>query len=231
MIALTSIPVELDLPALRQRAHVPAETADAEEFDRWVARARDRAKPKAVFQEAFVEQKAAETITLNGITFVSQALTQNLHTERVFAFVATCGRELDQIHHCTGDLLKDFWWETIKTSVLENAFNFLQQHLAQTYSLQKTATMSPGSGDAEIWPIEQQRKLFALLGNVEERIGVELTESCLMIPNKSVSGILFPTAVDFRTCQLCHRAGCLSRRAAFDPPLWQTLHPDAGEMH
>jgi len=79
--------------------------------------------------------------------------------------------------------------------------------------------MSPGS--LADWPMEQQRQLFALLGDVRGRIGVELTESCLMIPIKSISGLLFPTEIRFESCQLCPREGCPGRRAEHDPVLWE----------
>ena len=87
--------------------------------------------------------------------------------------------------------------------------------------------MSPGAGDADTWAIEQQRDLFSLFGNVFELIGVELTDSFLMIPNKSVSGILFPTEIDFRSCQVCHRKNCPSRSAPFDRRLWETYQGDS----
>jgi hypothetical protein len=40
----------------------------------------------------------------------------------------------------------------------------------------------------EGWPIEQQREVFKVLPG--ERIGMHLTESCLMIPRKSVSFVI-----------------------------------------
>jgi hypothetical protein len=86
--------------------------------------------------------------------------------------------------------------------------------------------MSPGSGDADTWPIQQQADLFALLGGIDEvrkQSGVELTDSFLMIPNKTVSGIQFPTETDFRSCQVCHREGCPSRSAPFDAKLWEMM--------
>jgi len=89
--------------------------------------------------------------------------------------------------------------------------------------------MNPGSGDVDTWPIEQQTELFALLGGTDEvrkHSGVELTDSFLMIPNKSMSGILFPTETDFRSCQVCHRAACPSRSAPFDKKLWEMMQHD-----
>ena len=50
--------------------------------------------------------------------------------------------------------------------------------------------MSPGASEKYVWPIEQQKELFSLFEYVEKLIGVKLTDSYLMIPNKSVSGFL-----------------------------------------
>ena len=51
-------------------------------------------------------------------------------------------------------------------------------------------------------------------------IGVKLTESYLMEPNKSVSGIRFPTEERFESCMLCPRQDCPGRRSAYDPELY-----------
>jgi hypothetical protein len=84
--------------------------------------------------------------------------------------------------------------------------------------------MNPGSGDANVWPIEQQKELFSLFGDVENLIGVRLTDSFLMVPNKSVSGICFPTEINFQSCQLCHRMNCNGRKAPFDRKLWESVN-------
>ncbi len=68
-------------------------------------------------------------------------------------------------------------------------------------------------------PIEEQGSLFSLLPGVTESIGVELQENMLMVPRKSLSGILFPTEVSFFTCQLCSRARCERRKAKYNEEL------------
>ena len=73
--------------------------------------------------------------------------------------------------------------------------------------------MSPGS--LADWPIEEQRPLFNILGDVDAAIGVKLSESLLMIPNKSLSGMYFPTEVRFFNCQLCPREQCPGRKAKY----------------
>ena len=74
--------------------------------------------------------------------------------------------------------------------------------------------MSPGS--LEDWPIQEQLPLFALLGEAPAAIGVRLTESLLMLPGKSVSGIFFPSASTFFSCRLCPRERCEGRKARYD---------------
>lgn len=46
--------------------------------------------------------------------------------------------------------------------------------------------LSVGYGD---WPLEEQREIFAIL-DPKKNIGVDLNEACLMIPEKSVSGLI-----------------------------------------
>jgi len=47
-------------------------------------------------------------------------------------------------------------------------------------------------------------------------VGIELTESLLMVPQKSVSGVRFANAHDYVNCRLCPRENCPNRRAPRD---------------
>ena len=224
MEALTQIAPALDTAALMARVHVAPDSEDADAFTALVDQAREVARPKVLYAEAFVEGRGDDTIRIEGITFTSRMLRRNLEAvERVFPYVATCGQEMDGIALPAGEVLVQFWWDAIKAELLSAARAHLLAHLTDRFRLGQTARMSPGSGDAEVWPIEQQRLLFALLGGVTPFIGVILTESCLMIPNKTVSGLLFPTEEDFQTCQVCHRDVCPNRRAPFDAAVWHSL--------
>ena len=224
MEALTDIPFEVDAGSLMKQVHVEPGSDDAREFEALLDGAREIAKPKALYAECFIEARGDGTVTMDGITFTSRTLRKNLdQAERVFPYVATCGRELDQVRLPDGDLLKEFWWDTIKAALLSAARSHLMDHLDRRFRLGRTSTMSPGAGDVDVWPIEQQRELFMLLGDVKGRIGVELTDSFLMIPNKTVSGIRFPTETDFRSCQVCHRENCPGRSAPFDRALWESI--------
>jgi len=224
MEALTQIAPALDTATLLERLHVASESEDAAVFAALVDRAREVARPKALYAEAFVEGRGDDAIRIADVTFTSRMLRRKLETvERVFPYVATCGHEMDGVALPAGDVLVQYWWDAIKAELLTAARAHLLAHLTDRYRLGQTARMSPGSGDVDVWPIEQQRLLFALLEGVTPFIGVILTESCLMIPNKTVSGLLFPTQEDFQTCQVCHRDPCPNRRAPFDAAVWQSL--------
>jgi hypothetical protein len=223
MEILDPIPFNLDIDSLTERMCLAAGTKEARELHVLVRAAVETAKPKAAFKECFIENKQEDTVTVDGVTFTSRTLRKNLQAaERVFPFVVTCGREMDQVVYKKTDFLKSYWWEEIKSDLLKIASDHLTSVLTSKFGLEKTAAMSPGSGDMDIWPIEQQQPLFSLLGDVEEAIGVQLSDSFLMSPIKSLSGIRFPTEVDFRTCQLCRRKNCPSRSAPFDKVLWES---------
>ncbi len=222
MKVLTDIRFEPDVASLMGEAHVSAGSAEAAEFEALLDMACSVGRPKAAYRECFIDARGDDAVTIGGVAFTSRTLRMNLdNVGRVFAYVATCGAELDRVHRPTGDVLAEFWWDAIKAAFLGAAQGYLNEHLTGTYRLGRTISMNPGSGDVTVWPIEQQRQLFALLGDVQREIGVTLTDSCLMVPNKTVSGILFPGDHNFRACQLCHREDCPSRSAAFDADLWE----------
>lgn len=222
--ALTDFPFALNLGAVQKRAHVRPDTEDAEALAELVGRVLSLARPKALFRESFVEARGADWVRIDGVTFTSQALRWNLDkAERVFPFAATCGHEVDAVALVPGDILQPFWLDVIKTFLLEAARQHLEAELKRRYRLEKSAAMHPGSADVGVWAIEQQRELFAVLGGVTPFIGVTLSESCLMHPNKSVSGIRFLAEANFRSCQVCRRQKCPSRAAPFDEQLWQQI--------
>ena len=223
MVVLDDIPAKLELDALYKSLHIKPESTHAarlrELIDEWTPKMR----PKAVYDVGYIERRDGDSVTVNGVTFTSRVLRTNLDTaERVFPYIATCGNELEEIARSLGDFLEQFWLDAIKGALLSCATRYLHHHLEIKYALGHTATMGPGSAGTEIWPIQQQRQLFSLFGDVEELIGVKLTASCLMVPNKSVSGLRFATEINYKSCQVCQRENCPSRAAPFDRDLWES---------
>ena len=178
------------------------------------------ARPKAVYDLCFIEKKGDNQVEFGGATFTSRVLRVNLDKAgRVFPFVATCGRELADYAASLDDVLLSFALDTVMVKTVEAAVAALRTHLSEKYALGGIGMMDPGSLDD--WPLSEQRPLFSVLGDVKGLIGVELTDSLLMVPIKSVSGIIFPTAHSFESCQLCPREVCSNRRTAYQPELWE----------
>jgi hypothetical protein len=232
MQTLDHIAFTPDTDALLEQVRVRPGSRMEAEVRELLARATDVARPKAVFTEEFIAARGGDTVTVGGITFTSHVLRLNLdEVERVFPYIATCGVEFDALLPRDGDEYLRYCLDCIKEMALFAASEYLRLHLADNYGLTHCAAMNPGSGDEDIWPIQEQAPLFALLGDVEGAIGVRLSDTFLMTPNKTVSGIMYPSEVDFFTCQLCHREDCPRRRAPFDAQLYREKHGGmAGHM-
>jgi hypothetical protein len=225
MISFTDIPFDLNTNQLFGKLKIKPNTNHAKEFQDLVSKVREIGKPKVLYKVSFIDEKGKDTITLDGVTFKSLALRKILDSiERVFPYVATCGTEIDDIEIEQGDLQKKLWINFIKLNLLEISIQYLKEQLHKRYRVSKLSTLNPGSGDASVWPFEQQRELFSIFGDVEKLIGVRLTKFLVMIPDMSVSGILFPAEIDFHSCQLCHRKTCRGRRAPFDRELWESIN-------
>ncbi len=221
MNVLENLPFQIDMPALLQAMRIRPGSRHEPEFLTFVGQAESIARPKAAFKLVFIEAKGPDTIAAEGVEFKSRVMRVHLDKlERFFAYVCTSGIELQAwADSFADDILRGFYADAINQAVLKSAFGSFVSHLANAYSLNNPSAMNPGSlGD---WPLSQQRPLFNLLGDVEAAIGVHLKESFLMVPTKSVSGILFPAEESFASCQLCPRDRCPNRRAPYDPELFE----------
>lgn len=225
MEVLANIPVELKLDELLRRFRVEPRSTDADALAGLAERVREVARPKAIVDMCYVGSRASNTVEFGGVEFTSRVLTVNLeNAHRVFPYIATCGRELDEIAVVEGDPIEEYWLDEMRIIALGAASAAVREHIEKEYRPGKMSSMSPGS--LEDWPITQQEQLFAVFGDVEEKIGVRLTDSFLMVPMKSVSGLHFPTETSFESCQLCPRRGCPGRRAPYDERLWQERYAE-----
>lgn len=150
--------------------------------------------------------KAAYSYTLKEINAISDTVvcleeTTKLNSKTlsyvladcigVFIFLVTIGKRLEEEAFSLsegGDLLKGYILDTIGSEAVEEVACRLQDdvgRIAKKNGYQATLRYSPGYCD---WDIQQQRDIFLAMDSTS--IGVELTESCLMIPQKSISGII-----------------------------------------
>ncbi len=214
-IILNDIPFRIELPQLARDLHIRQAHETVAELEQLIAAAAALGRPKGIYRESPVREKGDGFVALEGITFRSRILRINLEREsKAYPFIVTCGRELDEWYNNQNEELKRFWAGKIAESALESAVQTFQEKIKSEYHLPDVAMMNPGSLDD--WPVEEQPKLFGLLGDVTGMIGVELTETNLMKPVKSISGILFANETNYVNCRFCPKTNCPGRRAAFD---------------
>jgi hypothetical protein len=227
-VVLRDIPFRPDLEGLRKKLRVRDGGGHADRFTRLVQEAEAIARLRAMYGVAYVDSRGESSVVIDGVKFDSRVLRVNLEkVHRVFPFLGTCGTELHEWTAAQDSVLQRYYADAISEMALRQALNALKEHLVERCRLGRTSTMSPGS--LPDWPIQAQRPLFALLGDTEEILGVRLSDSLLMIPVKSVSGIRFPTEQTFASCQLCPREGCPSRQAPYQKELYeQRYRPRTG---
>ncbi len=170
----------------------------------------------SVYKPAFIEERDKNSINLGGVWFTSRVLTLNLESvERIFPYVITCGHEFDETA-ASMDILDRYYLDVVANTMLRLGQDKLRQIIQEKYLINKTSRMNPGS--LQDWPLEQQKQLFSLLGDEDlfRQLRVSLTDSYMMLPQKTVAGLIYPTESTFESCQLCDRENCPQRRAPYD---------------
>ncbi|MCD6322130.1 MAG: vitamin B12 dependent methionine synthase [Clostridiales bacterium] len=218
---ITDIELKFNITAMKAKLRI-TEPEDDDIFNEIIKTVEDIASPKIVFGEAYLTDRFENGVSIDGNKFGSMLMKKNLtEVNRVFPFTATCGRELYDWGKTIDDIFVQYWADHIMEVVLRHTIAVLYDTIKTQYGVSKLSSMNPGS--LEGWPIEQQKILFSLLQNKQKEIGVELTESYLMVPQKSVSGILFKSKSGYTNCKLCEMVNCPSRSVEFEPGLREKL--------
>ena len=214
-VVLNNIRCEIDPAKLQKKLHIKENNPHLFEIQKIVAEAQLIARPKVVYKRSSIEEKGDNFVVIDGIKFTSRILRVNLEdTSMVFPYVVTCGTELEVWSKQFENIFVSYCADTIKEMVLYSARQEFEAFLDKEFDLGHAVNMNPGS--LPDWPIQEQKPLFELLGNLEKLIGVQLTDSYFLLPIKTVSGIRFPKEGTFESCQLCPREKCPNRKAPYD---------------
>jgi hypothetical protein len=214
---LDDFPVQLTFGRTLERLKIDERRSQALGAENVFKTATTLIHPRVIYATAYVSKHSLDKIEIDGTEFTSRVLAKNLdHIERVFPYVLTIGDTLENRARSCESITAKLVFEAVGDLALGSALEHVQRHISEQYRLETTSHMGPGQLD---WPIDQQRQLFSILGHVKDKVGVTLTESLMMVPRKSISGIIFPTEETFISCQLCQRNKCPSRKAPFDKAL------------
>ncbi|MCX7798420.1 MAG: hypothetical protein N2249_07335 [Melioribacter sp.] len=134
-----------------------------------------------------------EGISISNIFFYTNKIVKSQldNIDKISAFVVTIGSEIEkwikQLNE-RGELLQSYIVDIIASEAVENVADVLHDFLRQKMNqlgLNITNRYSPGYCN---WNVSEQHKLFSILP--KNFCGIRLTESALMIPIKSISGII-----------------------------------------
>jgi len=133
--------------------------------------------------------------------------------ESVALFAATIGPDFDNYIKSSeeNDILDSFIVNTIGSELVEMLGDWIERRLKEVVGNKNISNrLSPGYCG---WNVSEQKKLFGLLG--EKCCGIQLNESSLMTPIKSISGIIgFGEKLirqDYQ-CKICELDHCYKRK-------------------
>ena len=137
-------------------------------------------------------------------------------SEAYALFIATAGNEYEEyLHRLTGegDMVRVYIADALGSAIAEKCADMLEiclQESIDKLGWHHTNRFSPGYCG---WHVSQQQQLFPLFQG--HTCGVRLTDSSLMLPIKSVSGIIGlgkeVRRLDY-TCGLCNFEKCYKRK-------------------
>jgi hypothetical protein len=145
----------------------------------------------------------------------SQVVNYLEKAEKIALFICTAGEEVttrSRKHMSSGNMLEGYVADIIGTLLVEGVVDLIHRRLkdkCETENLNVTNRYSPGYCN---WKVAEQKKVFSLLP--EDFCGVRLSPSSLMIPMKSISGVIgIGRKVMFNNyvCNNCKEANCIFR--------------------
>ena len=215
---LTDMSWEITPDEAKERLHITED--DEEDFDPLFQEVYARLHPCIYYGRAEIHENDGHRVLIEDQWFESRILAVNLKDScEVYPYIMTSGREAYEYGEAQDDFLLKYWTEQICEIALKRAGQSGMRIIKERLGNPALNTINPGS--LANWPINEQKPLFALFGDVREATGVELTPSFLMLPVKSGSGIMYASEEHYANCMLCPRISCPNRRAPYQDGMFE----------
>lgn len=161
-----------------------------------------------------------DSVTIEGsITFESKVIARLLERcEQVAVFALTIGNHLEEMVAYlaeNGLVLQATVLDAVGSGATEKLAGFVEDRIRLMSDIDGLVTsrrFSPGYCD---WEVSQQEMVFQALNG--DSAGIHLNESLLMIPRKSISGIVgighdVISIENYNPCNTCKKNDCPGRR-------------------
>ena len=153
------------------------------------------------------------------IVFESKVIAPLLEQcEKAAVFLVTIGEHLEEMAHRLAEdglIVQATVLDAIGSVAAEGVADYVQGKIKETANNQGlviSQRFSPGYCD---WDISQQRTVFWAVSG--DSMGIHLTDGCLMIPRKSISGVIgigprYGNVENYNPCRTCDKHDCQGRR-------------------
>lgn len=188
------------------------------ELEEVIAIGRNISKARALFRISDTVSIGKKEFSIYNVQFNcgSKIARQLKNAEQIIVFVCTSGHGITQQYKeyiRTNELVKAYFVDILGNIVVEKAMDIIQGRISEemkTRGINITNRYSPGYCN---WNTDEQAKIFSILP--DNPCGVRLTQSSLMIPSKSISGVIgCGKNVKYTAygCQLCELEMCIYRK-------------------
>jgi hypothetical protein len=170
----------------------------------------------SLFKNINIDRENKKTIIGDIELGTKSIVTRHMDKSGLIAvFACTAGPEISRLaseYNKKGHIVHAYIADSLGSIVVERAMDMIQEHLKSQMDEQGmkiTNRYSPGYCG---WELKEQSKLFGLLP--EHFCSISLSDSMLMKPIKSVSGIIGigkDVTYDHYTCSYCKDVNCLYR--------------------
>ncbi len=177
------------------------------------------AEPKACFTilpDPVIDKKASTLLISNQVFEVDKIVANAFkNSTHIALFIGTCGEKPEQLSRqlmSEGHSLEGMIVDLIASQLADRVAEYIHKAIEKNVmakGLKVTNRYSPGYCN---WPVSDQHKLFSLFEDMP--CNVSLQPSSLMIPIKSVSGLIgIGPGVKFNeyVCEYCNNTQCVYR--------------------
>ncbi len=183
----------------------------------------DLFQPRLHYRIQSIEYVDKKALCLAGdnVQIKSSRICKTLsYCQEAVCFIGTIGGWLEERLAkvmSEGSLTEAYILDVIGSLAAESMVETFHKHLGEKYAAEEkgvTRRFSPGYCD---WPLREQKTVFGLFADCPT--GVTLTESFLMLPRKSISGVIGVARLredkdvaGYNPCHDCPRTDCPARR-------------------
>jgi hypothetical protein len=187
--------------------------------DRHIQNASRLIEPQHSFVIRNTEGVEGNRVFFGDVIFESRTIAQLMQQcQKAAIFAVTIGGSLErQVQRLSdeGRVLEAAIMDAVGSDAAEKVATAVQnrvREIANAQGLGISARFSPGYCD---WDVGQQKMVFQAMNG--RSAGIRLTDSCLMVPRKSVSGVIGMSPYGgelegWSPCRSCKRDNCPGRR-------------------